>query len=106
MHSQNPCEKMIQFNSMTKLVNRALTIFGNANTVMARFLPISLHKYPKVELPTTPPTHKIAPIQLVSSRLIDPVESGDESDCRRGRYGESQPKAHPCDKLMILAVKE
>lgn len=72
---------------------------------MARFLPISLHKYPKVELPTTPPMHNIAPIQLVSSRLIDPVVSGDESDCKSGKYGESQPRAHPWDKLMILAVK-
>lgn len=64
-----------------------------------------LHKYPNIELPTTPPTHKIAPIQLVSSKLIDPVESGDESDCKSGKYGDSHPNAHPCDKLMMLAVK-
>lgn len=73
--------------------------------MIALFLPISLHKYPKTELPTTPPTHKIAPIQLVSSRVIDPVESGDESDCKSGKYGDSQPRAHPWDKLIILAGK-
>lgn len=57
-----------------------------------------------MELPHTPPTHKIAPIQLVSSRVIDPVESGEASDCKSGKYGESHPKAQPWDKLMILAV--
>lgn len=72
-----------------------LTIFGNANSVIARFLPIQLHKKPNEEFPTTPPRHKIAPTQLVSSKEIGPVLSGDESDCNSGRYGDSQPKAHP-----------
>lgn len=62
---------------------------------MARFLPISSHRYPKIELPITPPIHKIAPIQLVSSRLIGPVARGEASDCNSGKYGESHPIAHP-----------
>lgn len=76
---------------------------GIARKAIARLQPMKLVKMPIEKIPNRAPIQLIDPIHEACSIVIEPVFSGESSDIKYNRAGDTHPTVQPCENIIKFA---